>query len=192
MEMPRHKTAHPVLLAVVKVSPAALVAHLAGRPAGAGHDGGDGRGHHHPPHSAGVLGRAQHVQRPLHRRHHQLRLQTTGTRPEAVSLEPADADADEAGTDVERRRVAGRCTWGSRTRSTMQGEARWKTPEQPRAAARRAAPSRRSPGNTRRRRPSPPPAAASAWRWSVSALSSAQHNTIVFITSSALQANKQQ
>jgi len=55
----------------------------------------------------------------------------------------------------------------------VQGEARWKTPEQPRAASASAAPSRRSQRKMLRR-PSPAPA-ASARRWSVSALSSAHH-----------------
>jgi hypothetical protein len=69
--------AHPVLLAVVDVSPAALVAELAGGPPGAGHDDRAGRGDHHPPHATGLLGGAQHVQRPFHCRHYQLLLQPT-------------------------------------------------------------------------------------------------------------------
>lgn len=159
----RQAEAHPVLLAVVNVGPAALVDNLAGRPPPIGHDGRNGRGDHHPPHAAGLLGRAQHVQRPFDRRHHHLLLQPQTKWSRSVSGSGQGGESP--------GQWSGRSTWGSSTRSTVQGDARWKTPEHPRAASSRAAASRRSHRNTRRR-PSPA-AAASAWRWSVSALSSA-------------------
>ena len=147
---------NPLLLAIFNVGPALLrLGNIAG-PIGARRNRGDGGREHHAPHPC-FLRRREHVHGSLNRRVQKLLLHwnRNGVMQKAKKIE-------------DLREVWLNKTWGSWTWSTMQGEARWKTPAQPRTAARTVSWRRRSIWKRRRRVDAP----SRDWRCFVSASSS--------------------